>query len=420
MHIFYHNRPFLHKWYNQIMTMSAERQPNTEAELEQYQIENPFGDFPTFEEMQRIRQQQEHRKEEPEDIDYGNPFADDYQPRHVAKDRQKEQPVAEMFDNTSADDYQARHEAKPQPQEQPASVEDFGNPFADDYEAPQNSTEQQEVRVVNRTVVSEGKRSAIFELEMSDGTTEHKLESDYLDISERFQKSVEGLDKDPSLQQQLTGLAQAIASLDATKGDCFNSGNADERAQILEDYSKLRARLDNPNTAPQDKDLISEFFDRMRGAELDFLKEEYNEANGVDPHAEMLKADLDDLKKEVESARKELDDQYQRYDKILYDIDQVQHERRIDYGLLLDEANMLIRTTEAIEDALKDYRNSNDQYNDVLHRYKSRLGEETVSGDIAATEKTDKDIDRKKADLREKRRHAENLRDKIHYIMTNF
>lgn len=405
MHIFYHNRPFLHKWYNQIMTMSAERQPNTEAELEQYQYDNPFADLPSFEEMQRIRQQQqqqEHHKEEPADIDYGNLFGDDdYKPRHVAKDQTKEESLENLdlitnspFLNGDGSDYVGQHEAKEQ-------------------------AEQQENHVVRRDVISKGEHSTIYEVEMADGTIDSgKLESEYLDMSEGFIKDHQELENRPDLKQELADLAHVIASLDATERKCFTEGDKDGRTEILEKYSKLRERLDDSATSKDDKDLINDFLGRLDQELLQFLSDHYDEEHGIERKSDDFEADIEEAKKAVEQSRKELEERTTQYDNILQEITEVRNSSRgIDFGLIYQLNNESIRTLNSIDDALKSYRTNNENCVKILNGHRNQLGGELFSAEIAATDAISAEINKKSDALEYERKKANDLRQKLEAIL---
>ena len=322
------------------MTMTAERRADTEAEL---QYENPFADFPTYEEMQKIRQKE-----------------------------QEQSSVAEMFDNPFADDdYQGQHE----PKQETSVSEMFDNPFADDYQPRHISKEQQERRIVSRKIVKAGERSTIYKLEMSDGKEGTEIESDYQEIASNFRKQHEDMKKDFSLDLSMIGFSTDLALIDATRGDCFNDANSEQRAALMEDYGKLRGRLDNPNTPDDEKQLIKDYLDQMKGSALDFIQTQYEQSKDSDKQNERLKAELEELQDTLERSKKNFEECYQDYEKALKTVNGILEDSRY-YDELPVAVNKLKRAIEDAFDAAKKFRENNNNYGDAMSHNKSQIGED--------------------------------------------
>lgn len=327
------------------MNMTAERRPDTEAEL---QYENPFADLPTYEELQQQRQRRTQHEQDTS--------------------------TQEVFDNPFADDYVPKHSAENQPQEQA--------------EQPQ---EQSERRIVSRRLLKAGERSTIYKIEMSDGKEGTELESDYHEIAGNFRKQHEDLKKDFSLDLCMIGFSTDLALVDATRGDCLNDANADQRAALLEDYSKLRGRLDNPNTPAAEKQLITEYLDQMKGSALDFIQAQYEQSKDGNSQNERLKAELEELKDTLERSRRNFEDSYQDFEKAIKLVNELLQDSR--YFDELPQA--LRRLSHAIEDAFdaaKKYRNSNNDYGDLASRSKSSLNEEEYHGIIRSCDDAEETI----------------------------
>ena len=303
------------------MTMTAER-PNTDAEL---QYDNPFADFPTFEEMQNLRAQKE-----------------------------KESSVSEQFDNPFADDYfdkQAAKEQKPEPQE------------------------QQERRIVAKHIHAAGERSTIYKLEMSDGKEGTEIESDYPEISSNFLKQHEEIKNDFHLGLAMSGFPIDLAVIDATRGDCYNNADSEQRANLLQDYGKLRERLDSPNTSPAEKQLISDYLDQMKGSALDFVQTQYEQNKGADGKNERIKLELEDLKSTLEKSRRNFEENLDYFDRALRTVDELLQDTRY-YDELPQAITKLKRSIEDAFDAAKKFRNDNNEYIDAASRAKSSIGED--------------------------------------------
>lgn len=372
--------------------MTAERQPNTEAELEQYQYENPFADFPTYEEMQKLRKQDGQADQAP--VKHIG-----YMPRHATK---QETPVAEMFDNPFADDYKPRHAAAEAPAETP------------------KDTESGERRIVNRHITAAGERSTLYKLEMSDGKEGTELESDYLEIASQFRKDHEDLKKDFSLDMAMIGFSTDIAIVDATHGDCFNDANDEQRAALLEDYGKLRSRLDNPNSAKEDKQIISEYLGKMQGHALDFIQTQYEQNKDKNQMSERLKAEIEELADQVKASRKQFEYDYQDYEKIARGVEDLLNQPRKDYEEIHYAINKL---KHAIEDAMtsaKKYQSNNNDYGDILLRNRSQMDQETFMSGTSDYEDADKDVSEAIKTLSNADEYAYNLGRKIKNILNNF
>lgn len=71
-------------------------------------------------------------------------------------------------------------------------------------------------------------------------------------MAEKFTKAHDELKNNFDLRLAMSGMSTDLALIDATHGKNFTDGNEKMRASLLEDYSTLRSRLDNPET-PQKK-----------------------------------------------------------------------------------------------------------------------------------------------------------------------
>ena len=260
-------------------------------------------------------------------------------------------------------------------------------PVQQESETDNNS---QERSIVSRQKLKSGERSAVYRLEMSDGKEGTEIESDYIDICSEFKKQHEELKGNFDLNLCMGGFATDLAIIDATRGECFTDSSPEQRAALLQDYGKLRARFENPNTSPAERQLLMEFFDQMQGHALDFVHDQYNQAQGMGEQNEKLKAELEELKDAVDKSREDFNEEYQQFEKLYSTVREIIDQRY--YDDLPVYLNKLMRSIEDAFDAAKKYQSNNNNYGDAISKSKNQLDEETFTQGIRTADRNDDTI----------------------------
>lgn len=261
--------------------------------------------------------------------------------------------------------------------------------------------------IVGRQKLKSGERSAVYRLEMSDGKEGTEIQSDYLDICSEFKKQHEELKGNFDLNLCMGGFATDLAIIDATRGDCFTNGNAEERAALLQDYGKLRARYENPNTSMAEKQLLSEYFNQMQGSALDFVQQQYEQSQGMGEQNEKLKAELEELKAAVEKSRADFNEDYQQFEKLYNTVREMIDQRYYDDAAIY--LSRLLRVIEDTQDSAKKYQSNNDNYVDAVSKSRNQLDEETYNAGI-------KSYDRNDDTIRQALRNINNVDDEAHQL----
>ncbi len=277
-------------------------------------------------------------------------------------------------------------------------------PVQQESETDNNS---QERSIVSRQKLKSGERSAVYRLEMSDGKEGTEIQSDYLDICSEFKKQHEELKGNFDLNLSMGGFATDLAIIDATRGDCFTNGNAEERAALLQDYGKLRARYENPNTSMAEKQLLSEYFNQMQGSALDFVQQQYEQSQGMGEQNEKLKAELEELKAAVEKSRADFNENYQQFEKLYNTVREMIDQRYYDDAAIY--LSRLLRVIEDAQDSAKKYQSNNNNYVDAVSKSRDQLDEETYNAGI-------KSYDRNDDTIRQALRNINNVDDEAHQL----
>ncbi len=206
--------------------------------------------------------------------------------------------------------------------------------------------------IINRKQIASGEKSSIYLVEKADGKTSTQVESEYFDIAEKFTRAHDELKNDFELRLAMSGLSTDLALIDATRGKNFEDGNEKQRSALLEDYSTLRSRLDDPNTSQEEKGLISEYFNQMNGEALTFLESHYIPEQATPNNAEQgekrekFNIALDEAKDNLEKAKRVFREDSDNFDKALSQINELVENHSMDIDSLQTQLSNLIRANE--------------------------------------------------------------------------
>ena len=253
-----------------------------------------------------------------------------------------------------AADSEASVDTQPTADTEPTTTDDTS-------ESMDTSTENDENPIVNRNVVQKGPRASICKVERADGSVETVLESDYHDIYDQFLSEHPDIEEDTKLRLELGGLARDLAFLDATKFDCYEQGNADERAHILDNYTKLRARLESSSTPIADRQVIRDLIDRLQGDAFNYLNSQYEQVQNEGGNNERVNSELGQLHEKVESTQEKYEEAYRNFESMLKTYSDVtsDHSYLEDVPRVVDN---LQREIDITVDQAKIFRRANDEF----------------------------------------------------------
>ena len=271
-----------------------------------------------------------------------------------------------------------------------------------------------------RTKIASGDVSNIYSIEKVDGKTSTVIESQYFDMAEKFTKAHDELKNDSDLRLAMSGMSTDLALIDATHGRNFTNGSEKTRTSLLEDYSTLRARLDNPDTSPEEKQLISDYFDTMSGNALSFLESRYNpdlakkdatEEQKSDEAKEKINRVLADAKEEVEKIKKAFSEDSSQFDSALADINVLVDGRSTDLDELQSSLTKLLQAQESLAQSTKRFNKVNGDYLTNIVQNEEQLGEDSYRQEFSNVEDNNEQV-------QDASKKVQNVDDRIAQIKT--
>lgn len=244
------------------------------------------------------------------------------------------------------------------------------------------ATEVSSETITNRRQIASGERSTIYTVEKVDGKTSTQVESDYFGITEKFTRAHDELNNNFDLKFAMSGLSTDLALIDATHGKNFEDGNEKQRSALLEEYSTLRSRLDDPNTSQEEKLLISEYFDQMNGEALNFLESRYTPEQAKPDNTEQgekrekFNAALDEAKENLEKAKRLFLEDSGNFDKALSQINELVENRSMDIDALQTQLSNLVRANEDLYLSTGRFATQNVDYETTVYQGRELLNEE--------------------------------------------
>ena len=275
-------------------------------------------------------------------------------------------------------------------------------------------------RESGRTKIASGDVSSIYSIEKTDGKTSTVVESQYFDMAEKFTSAHDELKNDFDLRLAMSGMSTDLALIDATHGRNFTNGSEKTRTSLLEDYSTLRARLDNPDTSPEEKQLISDYFDTMSGNALSFLESQYNpdlakkdatEEQKSDKAKEKINRILADTKEEVEEIKKAFSEDSSQFDSALAHINELVDGRSTDLDELQSSLTKLLQAQESLAQSTGRFNKINGDYLTDIVQNEERLGEDSYRKEFSNVEYNNEQVQGAS-------RKVQNVDDRIAQIKT--
>lgn len=275
-------------------------------------------------------------------------------------------------------------------------------------------------RESGRTKIASGDVSSIYSIEETDGKTSTVVESQYFDMAEKFTSAHDELKNDFDLRLAMSGMSTDLALIDATHGRNFTNGSEKTRTSLLEDYSTLRARLDNPDTSPEEKQLISDYFDTMSGNALSFLESRYNpdlakkdatEEQKSDEAKEKINRVLADTKEEVEKIKKAFSEDSSQFDSALAHINELVDGRSTDLDELQSSLTKLLQAQESLAQSTGRFNKINGDYLTDIVQNEERLGEDSYRKEFSNVEYNNEQVQGAS-------RKVQNVDDRIAQIKT--
>ena len=256
-------------------------------------------------------------------------------------------------------------------------------PRAIEYEQGVDPIETSSDNAASRRQIYSGERSSMYAVENTNGESSTQIESDYFNMAEQFIKSHDELKDNAGLRDIISGLSTDLALIDATHGRNFESGNEKLRSSLLEDYSALRARLTNPASSPEEKQLISEYLDSMQGDALKFLENHYTleqidepPLDNDDEQKERLSLELDEAKKQLEIEKNRFTENSADLEIALSKAEELFDGRSVDLDDLRAKLSNLINANEELDFSTKRLNNGNEEYESTLAKNKKFMNEE--------------------------------------------
>ena len=221
---------------------------------------------------------------------------------------------------------------------------------------------ESEEDLLNRHSIAEGDFSAIYAAERRDGKVNTQVESEYFGMANDFINSHDDVKTNSELSEAMRGFSTDLAFVDVSNGKLLQNDNN----SLLKNYSELRARLDNPETDPKEKQAISEFFERMGGEDLKFMEERYS-ANEAEKQPDNVvsfadykrekqdKENINSLLEDLEESRENFDETLKDFDDTVSKIQELINEDPLDVNSLSAEHDKLIENSDKLTDAIVDF-----------------------------------------------------------------
>ena len=265
----------------------------------------------------------------------------------------------------------------------------------------QPEVEQEETETgPNTLILTAGEKSALKKIIHPDGKESTRLESEYFDISNSFNKNNNVWGKNPDLQIAMANISTDLALVDATNGDNIENYDEKKKIEYLEDYSKLQSMLEDPKVSSEEKQLINDYFDAMDGTALKIMSQEYekiqqkeqDEKNEIKNKAESIIIDVED---NLEASKWLFNEYSGEYDKSLAKVHELLNEKSIDANSiddLQDAFNKLKTLHDEMFQWIAIYEADNKEYIEVLYANKDTLPEDEYNKKMGSTYDNEREL----------------------------
>lgn len=265
----------------------------------------------------------------------------------------------------------------------------------------QPEVEQEETEAgPNTLILTAGEKSALKKIIHPDGKESTRLESEYFDISNSFNKNNNVWEKNPDLQIAMANISTDLALVDATNGENIENYDEKKKTEYLEDYSKLQSMLEDPKVSSEEKQLINDYFDAMDGTALKIMSQEYekiqqkeqDEKNEIKNKAESIIIDVED---NLEASKWLLNEYSGEYDKSLAKVHELLNEKSIDANSvddLQDAFNKLKALHDEMFQWIAIYEADNKEYIEVLYTNKDTLSEDEYNKKMGSTYDNEREL----------------------------
>lgn len=220
-------------------------------------------------------------------------------------------------------------------------------------------------------------------------------------MAEKFTKAHDELKNNFDLRLAMSGMSTDLALIDATHGKNFTDGNEKMRASLLEDYSTLRSRLDNPEAPPEEKQLISDYFDTMSGNALSFLESRYDPSLAKDKQSEKQESDdtkeqvsqiLTESKEKLEKIKSVFSEDSSSFDSALAHIDELVSSRPTDLDDLQSSLTRLLQAQESLAHSTGKFNSANADYLTDVVQNEEQIGNNAYRQEFNSIEENNEQI----------------------------
>lgn len=273
------------------------------------------------------------------------------------------------------------------------------SPTSPNIEQPVNPEIEQIMKDAVKKRVASGEFSKLYSYEKANGQTRTIIESQYFDIAKNFIRSQKQLKKDLNLSTIMASMSHNLALIDVTQGRNLLEGDKKSQNSLSKNYNILRNRLDDPQTSAEEKQLISDYFQVMRGDALSILEKHYHSNLGKDrskqqeeDDAEKFMQNLNKIKNRVKFYRRALDVTSSEFDYDLKRVNQLVEGRIADLDYLNSSFTKLLQSQEVLEGSANYLNNLNDEYTTFIVRGEEYLDKDVFWQDIIDIENNNKAI----------------------------
>ena len=233
--------------------------------------------------------------------------------------------------------------------------------------------------------LSSGEKTTIYRSENENGEKKVVLESDYFRLASQFRDSHPELQSTDNTDIDLAfmGLSSDLAMIDATHGKNLKGGAENLHESLVDDYSKLRAKFEDPNTPAEDKQLIAEYFETMDGEALSFLKASFSGAEEAkrqeeaeeDVERKRFEEEFEDVKKQLERVRGRVEEDMEVFNKLTKELDDA-YRANEDPESLQAKLGKVRNVLEDLDSDNKKFSNTNANYDVLLNLGYKFLGQQ--------------------------------------------
>lgn len=266
----------------------------------------------------------------------------------------------------------------------------------DTTETTNNNNPTEAEAVIEKRALASGDKSTAYEISRPDGTKSTSIESEYFDIAKQFIDNHDIQKYDKGLRSAMSDFAIDLATIDIAHGKNFDEGNDEMKKSLLEDFSTLRGKLDDPNSPPDEKQLIRDYFNSMDGKALRFLNNRYmrekNNNSGQDDKANKLKAMLSETKENLERVKNNFADSSSEFDSALLNMNELIDSKSYDLDELQDRLNALIRARDELIEYTGSFSSENKKYESDIFASRSLFSEEEFKSEQIAIDDNDESI----------------------------